>query len=143
MKLLIQRVRKASVAVEGKTVSEIGRGILAFVGIEKGEQLDTVGALAKKLLDFRIFEDGNKKMNLSIRDIRGEILIVPEFTLAASSAKGTRPSFDLAESPERARSLIKDFVNFLGESKLTVKEGVFGASMEVSILNDGPVTFLF
>lgn len=142
MKLLIQRVKHASVSVEGKVVAQIPHGMLALVAIEKGDTVDTAGTWAKKLAEFRIFEDEKGKMNLSIRDIKGEILVVPEFTLAASTKKGTRPGFDQAEQPERAKELMADLVQFLTTFGMTVRQGIFGARMEVLLLNDGPVTFL-
>ncbi len=141
MKLLIQRVSEANVSVDGKIVSQIGKGILAFIGIEKGDTMDAVGGLAKKLLEFRLFEDKNGKMNLSIKDVQGEILVVSEFTLAADVRKGARPSFDSAEVPDRAKEMITAFVRFLKDEVSGVKEGIFGAHMEVSLRNDGPVTF--
>jgi D-tyrosyl-tRNA(Tyr) deacylase len=142
VKLLVQRVSGARVAVDGRTTAEIGTGMLVFVGVEKGDTVDQAGLLAKKLAGFRIFEDGNGKMNLSLREVKGEALVVSEFTLAADVRKGTRPSFDTAEAPERARDLIAQFIEFLRGFELPVKEGVFGTEMAVSLVNDGPVTFL-
>jgi D-tyrosyl-tRNA(Tyr) deacylase len=142
VKILLQRVKQAAVRVEGREVSAIGKGLLVFAAVEKGDTIDAAGGLAKKIAEIRVFEDAAGKMNLSCRDAGGEILLVPQFTLAASCKKGTRPSFDGAESPERAASLLADLAGFLRDSGLPVREGVFGARMEVSLVNDGPVTFL-
>lgn len=122
--------------------ARISRGMVVFVAVEKGDTVDAAGSLARRLVDFRIFGDDKGKMNLSVKEVEGEILIVPEFTLAADVRKGTRPSFDRVESPERARELVADFTTFLKNNGLPVKEGVFGAHMVVSVENDGPVTFL-
>ena len=143
MKLVIQRVTRASVSSEGKLLSQIGRGICVLVGAEKGDSREEAERLAEKLLAFRIFPDAVDKMNLSVREAGGEILSVSQFTLAASVSKGTRPSFDSAEKPEAARGLIDAFNRKLREGGVSVKEGSFGARMEVELLNDGPVTFIF
>nr|AFD03198.1 D-tyrosyl-tRNA(Tyr) deacylase [uncultured bacterium W4-21b] len=143
MKILLQRVHKAAVRVSGDTVSQIGRGILIYAGIEKEDDETCIEKLAKKVSQCRLFEDEGGKMNLSIQDVGGEILVVSEFTLAADVRKGTRPSFDTAKDPETAREMMGKFSRLLKETGLTVKEGVFGAHMDVESVNDGPVTFLF
>jgi len=143
MKLVIQRVSRASVSAEGKLLSQIGRGICVLVGAEKGDSREDAERLAEKLLAFRIFPDAADKMNLSVREAGGEILSVSQFTLAAAVNKGTRPSFDSAEKPDVARELLEVFNRKLREGGVTVREGSFGARMEVEILNDGPVTFVF
>lgn len=142
MQVVLQRVKEASVAVDGKTVSSIKRGLLLFVGIEKNDTIDIVGDAAGKIAKLRVFEDNAGKMNLSVADVNGGILVVPEFTLAASVDKGTRPSFDRACEPEGARKLCAAFTEFLRQDNLCVAEGVFGAKMNVSLINDGPVTFI-
>jgi len=143
MRLVIQRVSRAQVSIGGKTIAEIGRGLLVYVGVEKDDTDEQAEKFAKKLPVFRIFEDEGGKMNRSVQEICGEILVVSQFTLAADIKKGTRPGFDTAEVPDRAQSLIEKFVQFLVEEGVCVKEGVFGAHMEVLSVNDGPVTFIY
>jgi len=142
MKALIQRVKKASVTIEEKLYSEIGFGMLIFLGVEKPDELENEQKLAEKLLNMRIFEDEQGKMNKSLIDIKGEILVVSQFTLAADCKKGTRPSFDKAAGAEKANKLYEDFVKIIAQSTLTVKTGKFQAMMDISLINDGPVTFL-
>lgn len=142
MKALIQRVKTASVSIEGKVYSSIGFGMLILLGVEKTDELENAQKLAEKLINLRIFEDENKKMNKSILDVKGEILVVSQFTLAGDCKKGTRPSFDKAAPPDKAKKLYEDFVNILSESKLVVKTGKFQAMMDISLVNNGPVTFL-
>lgn len=142
MKALIQRVKNASVAIEGKLYSSIDTGMLVFLGVEKSDTKENAEKLAQKLLNLRIFEDENEKMNFSIQDVSGEILVVSQFTLCADCRKGTRPSFDNAAAPEIANVLYEDFVNFLKASGLKIETGKFRAMMDVSLVNDGPVTFL-
>jgi len=138
---LIQRVTQARVEVDGSVVGAIGRGILALVGVERGDAEAQAGRLAEKVLGYRIFADAGGKMNLSLLDIRGELLAVPQFTLAADTAKGTRAGFSTAATPEEGRLLFDRFVFHASEKQLHVKTGTFGASMKVSLVNDGPVTF--
>ena len=142
MKVVIQRVTGARVEVEGETVGEIGRGILVLLGVEKGDGERDADWLADKLANLRIFEDDAGKMNLSVQDIGGELLVVSQFTLAGNCAKGRRPSFDSAAPPEEANRLYGCFVERLRLMGLKVETGVFQAMMRVSLVNDGPVTFI-
>ncbi len=142
MKALIQRVKRASVTIEGNLYSQIGAGILVFLGIEKGDEVDNAKLLSQKLVNLRIFEDENEKMNLSLKDVSGEMLIVSQFTLCGDCKKGTRPSFDKSAPPDIAEKLYEQFVEFVKESGIPVKTGKFRAMMDVELINDGPVTFL-
>ncbi len=142
MKGLIQRVKRASVTIDGKLYSEIGHGILVLLGVEKGDEKENAEKLADKLSKLRIFEDENDKMNLSVQDIKGEILVVSQFTLAGDCKKGTRPSFDKAELPQKANELYEYFNDLIREKNIPVKTGVFGAMMDIELINDGPVTFM-
>lgn len=142
MKALIQRVKKASVTIGGELYSEINSGLLIFLGVTKDDGKENAENLAQKILKLRIFEDENEKMNFSISDIQGEILVVSQFTLCADCRKGTRPSFGSAAQPNRANELYEDFVSHLKTSGLTVKTGKFRAMMDVALVNDGPVTIL-
>ncbi len=140
MKALIQRVKKASVTIDGELYSEINAGLLVFLGVTKEDGKENSAKLAEKILKLRIFEDDNDKMNLSVEDIKGEILVVSQFTLCADCKKGTRPSFESAAAPEKAVELYEDFVSQLSSAGAHVKTGKFRAMMEVSLINDGPVT---
>jgi D-tyrosyl-tRNA(Tyr) deacylase len=142
MKIVLQRVKQASVVVEGRIAGEIGKGICLLVGIEKGDTLQDVEFLARKAVELRIFPDQEGKMNLSLAEAQGAVLAVSQFTLAASVKKGRRPGFDNAESPGRAAELFDRFVGLVRESGVRVATGVFQALMEVQIINDGPVTFI-
>ncbi|MFQ6083302.1 MAG: D-aminoacyl-tRNA deacylase [Candidatus Aminicenantia bacterium] len=142
MKIVLQRVTKASVVVQGKTVGQINRGVLLLVGIEKGDTEEEAKYLANKIAYLRIFPDSKGKMNLSLLEINGQILAVSQFTLAASVRKGRRPSFDRAEQPERAERIFNYLVEEIRNKGLKVKTGIFGAMMEVFLINDGPVTYL-
>ena len=142
MKIVLQRVKEARVDVEGKTAGRIGRGICLLVGVEKGDREDDARALAKKAVELRIFPDAAGKMNLSLADVRGEVLAFSQFTLAASVRKGRRPSFDGAEEPRRAAELFDLFVEAIEAAGFKAETGVFQAAMDVHILNDGPVTFV-
>ncbi len=142
MKALIQRVKKASVTIENQLYSEINAGILLFLGIAKGDSEENADKLVDKILKLRIFEDENEKMNLSIKDIQGEILVVSQFTLCGDCQKGTRPSFDNAELPQKANELYEYFVAKLKTAEIPVKTGKFAAMMDIELINDGPVTFM-
>jgi len=142
MKALIQRVRRASVTIEGKTVSEIEKGFLVLLGVENGDGDEECGLLAKKVVGLRVFEDGAGKMNLSICDVGGSLLVVSQFTLAADCKKGRRPSFDRAAKPGEAARLYERFCELCRERGIDVKTGEFAARMDVSLINDGPVTIM-
>ena len=142
MKVLIQRVKNAGVDIEGKNVSSIQKGILALVGIEKGDTKEQVEKLTRKVVNLRIFPDDNDKMNLSLIDVKGEMLIVSQFTLCGDCKKGTRPSFDKSAPPQIANELYEYFVSQVQSYGIKTGTGKFGAMMEVSLINDGPVTFM-
>ncbi|NMG04914.1 D-aminoacyl-tRNA deacylase [Azoarcus taiwanensis] len=138
---LIQRVLSAKVEVSGETVGAIGPGILALVGVEREDGERNVMRLAERLLAYRIFQDEQNRMNLSVQDVGGGLLLVPQFTLAADTRKGNRPGFSTAAEPERATRLFEELVARLRESHAPVATGRFGAEMIVSLQNHGPVTF--
>jgi D-aminoacyl-tRNA deacylase len=138
---LIQRVTEARVDIDGRAVGAIGRGILALVGVERGDAEAQAERLVERVLGYRIFPDADGKMNLSLLDIKGELLAVPQFTLAADTKKGTRPGFSSAAAPDEGKRLFERFVFFSVQKQLHVKTGIFGADMKVSLVNDGPVTF--
>ena len=142
MKIVLQRVKEASVEVDGEVAGRIGPGICLLVGIEKGDSEDDAQYLAKKVVELRIFPDEEGKMNLSLQDVEGEVLAVSQFTLAGSVRKGRRPSFDKAEAPEKAERLFGCFVDLIKQRGIKVETGVFQAMMEVHLVNDGPVTFI-
>ncbi len=142
MRLVLQRVTEASVEVESKVVGQIGPGLLVFLGVGKGDSESDVTFLADRLLGLRIFEDAAGKMNLSVQDVQGEILVISQFTLYGSTLKGRRPGFDAAAPPDQARVLYELFLQELRRSNLRVESGIFGARMHVSLINDGPVTFI-
>lgn len=139
---VIQRVSYGSVTVDGKVLGEIKKGIVLLIGMAKGDGVDDLNYMADKIVNLRIFEDGQGKMNFSILDVGGEILVISQFTLAADIRKGRRPGFDKAEEPEIAEDLYKKFIEILREKGVRVAEGSFGARMLVRIHNDGPVTFV-
>lgn len=138
---VIQRVSEAEVTVGGAGVGRIGRGILALVAVERGDAEAQAARLAERILGYRIFPDAEGKMNLSVADIGGELLLVSQFTLAADTRKGARPSFTPAAAPEEGRRLFDYFVEQVRARHPRVATGQFGADMRVSLVNDGPVTF--
>lgn len=143
MRCVIQRVRSASVEVDGNVVSAIGPGLLILGAVEKGDREEEMAAAARKIRQLRIFSDSAGRMNLSVAEIGGSILAVSQFTLAGSIEKGRRPSFDRAEEPERARTLFELFTRELAAEGTPVQSGVFAAMMLVRLENDGPVTFVY
>lgn len=142
MKLVIQRVANAQVEVDKKIVGKINKGYLVLFGVKEGDTIDQADALAEKLCKLRIFEDENEKMNLSINDVEGELLIVSQFTLYANCEKGNRPSFVEAMEPEKANEMYEYFIERCKEKVKKVERGIFGADMKVTLLNDGPVTII-
>jgi len=142
MKALLQRVSEARVVINDKTVGKINKGLLVLLCAVKGDVDNDLDYIVKKVAQLRIFGDDRGKMNLSVMDIKGEVLVISQFTLAASSRKGNRPSFDAAEVPDRARAIYDTFVTRLRETGLSVQTGVFAESMSVLLTNDGPVTIL-
>lgn len=142
MKALIQRVKQASVTIDGELYSSIAFGMLILLGVEKTDEPENAQKLAEKLINLRVFEDENEKMNKSILDVKGEILVVSQFTLAGDCKKGTRPSFDKAASADKAEKLYEDFVKIISQYGLDIKTGKFQAMMDISLINNGPVTFM-
>ena len=143
MKIVLQRVNKAEVIVEKKIVGKISRGLLLFLGVTHTDTENEIKYLMDKVSNLRIFEDENGKMNRSVLDISGEILVVSQFTLYGDTKKGRRPGFDKAAKPDIAEKLYEQFVEIMKErTSLKVETGIFGASMEVNLSNDGPVTFI-
>lgn len=143
MRIVIQRVSRASVKVADETVGKIENGLLVFLGISHDDQEEDVHWLAKKLMNLRIFNDDEGKMNLSLNDVDGEVLMVSQFTLYASTKKGNRPSFVKSANPNLGKRLYDYFIDYLNkEYKISVATGVFGAMMEIELLNDGPVTII-
>ena len=138
---LIQRVTRADVQVEGESVGSIGRGILALIGVRRGDAAAAADRLLERVLTYRIFPDERGKMNLSLRDIQGGLLLVSQFTLAADTHNGTRAGFSTAAPPDEARSLFTYLLERARAAHSPVAAGVFGANMQVSLVNDGPVTF--
>ena len=142
MKGVIQRVTSASVTVDGRTTGEIGQGLLVLLGVEKGDDESKADWLAEKIAGLRIFSDDEGRMNLSLRDVGGALLVVSQFTLAGNCSKGKRPSFDTAAPPDEGRRLYEYFTDAVKRLDLSVQTGVFQADMQVSLVNDGPVTFI-
>ena len=138
---LLQRVSHAEVEIEGKVAGSIGAGLLVFVGVRPDDDESAAERLLARLLQYRVFADEAGKMNLSVTQVKGELLLVPQFTLAADTAKGLRPGFSTAAPPEQGKRLFEHFVQAASKSHARVQSGVFGAHMHVSLTNDGPVTF--
>ena len=142
MKIVIQRVKKAKVEVEEKVVGEIEKGFLVLVGVTHTDTEQEADYLAKKLCNLRVFEDENQKMNLNLKDVNGKLLIVSQFTLYANCKDGNRPSFTDAAKPEMANELYEYFCKKCEEYQIEVQKGIFGADMQISLVNDGPVTIV-
>lgn len=142
MKALLQRVSNASVFINNQLVSSINEGLLILLGVGREDDEEDINYLVRKISNLRIFEDENGKLNLSVKDINGEILVVSQFTLYADCQKGNRPSFENAMKPDSAVVLYEKFVEEIKKEGLDVKTGVFGASMKINLINDGPVTIM-
>jgi len=142
LKAVIQRVKSASVSVDDKIIGEIATGFLILLGVEQSDTTDDLYYLVKKTIGLRIFKDDNKNMNLSIKDVGGEALVVSQFTLCADTSRGRRPSFIKAANSEEADSMYQQFCEQLTMNNLSVQRGRFGAMMDVSLVNDGPVTII-
>lgn len=142
MKIVIQRVSEASVKVDGKIVGEIGKGLMLLVGVDENDEKTDADWLVQKVLNLRIFGDEDDKLNLSVKDISGEILCISQFTLIADYKKGNRPSFIKAAKPDKAVPLFDYFKEEISKSGLKTESGIFGADMKVSLINDGPVTIV-
>ena len=140
MIVVLQRVTQATVDIDEKTVGQIGKGLMVLVCAEKGDTDEKARLLAQRLLRYRVFEDENGKMNLSVTDVKGGLLLISQFTLAADTTRGNRPSFTPAAPPDEGKRLFDIFVQETEKSGLTVQTGQFGAYMRVSLVNDGPVT---
>ena len=143
MKFVAQRVASAALCVSGELVSEIGRGLVVYLGVKAGDNEKQAEKAMEKVALLRVFEDEAGKMNLSVRDVQGEVLLVSQFTLYGDARKGNRPSFSEAERPERADALYEHAVSYLRSLGVPVKTGVFGADMQIEQHNDGPVTIIF
>ena len=143
MKVILQKVKKASVSVDGKIVGEIDKGYCLLVGVHKESTEADAKYLAKKIVEARLFEDENEKLNLGLKDVNGSILSVSQFTLYADTKKGKRPSFTHAASAEEANELYNNFNEYLREEGIKVETGIFQTMMEVNIINDGPVTIIY
>lgn len=142
MKVVIQRVSESSVKVDGAIVGEIGKGLMLLVGIDENDEKTDADWIVQKILNLRIFGDKDDKLNLSVQDIKGEILCVSQFTLIADYKKGNRPSFIKAAKPDKAIPLFDYFKEQISKSGLKTESGIFGADMKVSLINDGPVTIV-
>jgi len=142
MRAVVQRVKSARVIVEGTVRGEVSGGLLAYIGVEKGDTESDAGFIASKITGLRVFADGEGKMNLDVREAGGEILCVSQFTLLGDCRKGRRPSFDRAEPPEAAKKTYESLVESLKSAGLRVETGVFQAHMEIDSVNDGPITLL-
>ena len=143
MKVVLQKVKKASVSVEGKVVGDIDKGYCLLVGVHKDSTEADAKYLAKKIVEARLFEDENEKLNLGLKDVGGSILSISQFTLYADTKKGKRPSFTNAAGAEKANELYNRFNDYLREENIKVETGIFQTMMEVNIINDGPVTIIY
>lgn len=141
MKALIQRVKQAQVDVNNQTIGQISKGILALIGVERDDTIEKAEQLLNKIGRYRIFTDESGKMNLSLNDIQGELLLVSQFTLVADTKKGNRPGFSRGASPEHGELIFNEMVKLANNTGLNIQTGQFGADMQVSLTNDGPVTF--
>ncbi len=142
MRAVIQRVQSSSVTVDGKIVGKIDRGLLILLGVGHGDDIQDLNYMVDKILGLRIFQDDEDKMNLSVQDIGGEILVVSQFTLYGDVRKGRRPSFTNSAHPDIANRLYEEFVRKMKDRGIRVEKGIFGAHMDVELVNDGPVTIL-
>lgn len=142
MRLVIQRVKNAQVKVEDKVVGKIGKGFLVLLGVTHNDNIENADYLVKKLCKLRVFEDENGKMNLGLKEVDGELLIVSQFTLYADCTQGNRPSFTDAAKPEQANELYEYFCSECSKNDIKVEKGIFGADMKIELLNDGPVTII-
>lgn len=142
MKIVLQKVSEAFVEIDGVVVGKIGQGLVILLGVERGDSTRDVEYLSEKTVNLRVFEDEQGKMNRSLLDVNGEMLIVSQFTLAGDCRKGRRPGFDKAAEPDLAKKLYIEFIRFVQNKGIKTAEGKFGAMMKVNITNDGPVTFV-
>lgn len=142
MRAVVQRVKQAGVSVEGKEVSRIQKGHLVLLGVGQGDTREDLEYLAEKIVNLRVFEDAQGKMNLSLKEINGQVLVVSQFTLYGDCRKGRRPSFTSAAAPETAEAFYEEFCKILSQQGVPVEKGVFGAHMEIDLINDGPVTLI-
>lgn len=142
MRAVVQRVKKSSVSIDKKVIAEIGKGLLVLLGVAKTDETRDVDYLVEKILNLRVFEDENSKMNKSLIEINGEMLVVSQFTLLGNCRKGRRPSFVEAAEPEKANALYENFINQVRQKGVSAQTGQFRAMMDVSLINDGPVTLI-
>ncbi len=142
MRAVIQRVSYCQVKVNEKTIGQIGQGLLVFLAIKKNDNEAVIDKLAKKIINLRIFDDGQNRMNLSVKEIAGEIIVVSQFTLYGDAGRGNRPSFIESAEREKAKIFYEKFINYLVNQKVKVQNGEFGAIMQVELINDGPVTII-
>jgi D-tyrosyl-tRNA(Tyr) deacylase len=142
LKALIQRVTTASVAIDGNIAGEIDHGLLVLLGVERGDDQDKVVRMVRRLTAYRVFSDTAGKMNLSVEDVAGSLLVVSQFTIVADTSKGLRPGFSASAKPEQAKMLYEQFIEEVKKKNIRVESGQFAADMQVALVNDGPVTFM-